>query len=145
MSKKAKNHTTIALLQECGSLGLDYDNWLGYEILCALKEIHDLKSTNPQRWWAPFYLQQGWGMISLGLEFVEQFPGTSVILSPRCYTPRQVQRYAREIPGQEGECCLTLSSITPALLTSGSWHTHIGRRMRRVSLRRILPRIALKT
>lgn len=45
----------------------------------------------------PFYLQQGHGMRSLQVEFVAQFPGTSVIMSPRCCTPDQAKRHAREI------------------------------------------------
>ena len=64
----------------------------------------------------PFYLQQGHGMMSLQLEFVQQFPGTSVIMSPRCCTPDQAERMLVRSPGQEAECCLILSSTTRALL-----------------------------
>lgn len=41
-------------------------------------------------------------MMSLQLEFVQQFPGTSVIMSPRCCTPDQAERHAREISGAGG-------------------------------------------
>lgn len=50
----------------------------------------------------PFYLQQGHGMMSLQREFVQQFPGTSVIMSARCCTPDQAKRHAREISGAGG-------------------------------------------
>jgi len=46
-----------------------------------------------------FLLQQGWGMLGLDSEFIRAGFASGVILSPRVYTPEQLERHSNEMRG----------------------------------------------